>query len=125
MYKKLNVNPKNKKAGDCVVRAFSIATGESWDKTLTDLFQIALKIKFMPNDKETYSKYAESMGFIVRKVELKNGHKPTVKSFAEDNKSGVYILRVANHLVTVINGEYIDSWDSGYKSVYMYWVKES
>lgn len=121
MYKNFNNNPKNKNAGDCVIRSFALASGKSWDDTLTNLFNISMRIKFMPNDKKTYTEYAESLGFISCKVELKNGHKPTVKSFAEDHTIGVYILRVANHLVTVKDGVYYDTFDSGYKSVYMYW----
>lgn len=121
MYKEYNNNPKNKKAGDCVVRAFALASGKTWDATLTDLYNIAMQIKYMVNDKQVYTRYAESLGFIACKIELKNGHKPTVKTFTEDRPSGIYILRIANHLVTVKDGVYYDSWDCGYKSVYTYW----
>ena len=121
MFKKQNLNPKNKKTSDCVIRSFASATGKSWDDTYSDLCDIGFKIKSMPNDKTVYTVYAESLGFEKCKIELSNGHKPTVKSFADNHPSGIFILRLAGHLVTVIDGDYIDSWDCGYKSVYMYW----
>jgi len=121
MYKNINLNPKNKKTSDCVIRSFSMASGKTWDQTLTDLCNIALQLKVIPNDKEAYTRYAESLGFTKCKVEVINGHKPTVKSFSASHPEGSYILRCANHIVTVKNGNYCDVWDCGNKSVYMYW----
>jgi len=117
-----NANPKGRKnVGDCVIRAFSFASGKSWEQTLTDLFNISLDIKSVPNDKDTIEKYAKNLGYITKKAEVINGHKPTVESFASSHKQGKYILRVAQHIVTVLDGKYYDTWDCGEKSVYKYW----
>jgi hypothetical protein len=121
MYKLYNCNPKNKKTGDCVIRAFTLASGKTWEQTLTDLFEIALKEKSVPNDISVYTKYADKLNFKKRKVELVNRKKPTVKSFCETHKTGTYVLRVAHHVVTVKDGFYHDIWDCGSKSVYLYW----
>jgi hypothetical protein len=121
MYKNLNLNPKKKKVSDCVIRSFALASGKTWEETLTSLYEIAIQQKTIPNEKETYTKYAEILNFKKCKIELINGHKPTVKSFSELHPKGIYILRCAGHIVAVKNGNYIDTWDSGYKSVYMYW----
>lgn len=121
MYKEYNNNPKNKNTSDCVVRAFSLASGKTWEDTLTDLYKLAIKYKSMPSDKYIYTKYADLLGFEKCKIELINGKKPTIESFCKIYPNGTYILRVANHLVTVKDGFYHDAWDSGCKSVYMYW----
>jgi len=121
MYKNLNLNPKNKKTSDCVIRSFSLVSGKSWDQTLKDLCEIALQLKVVPNDKEAYTKYADNLGFKKCKVEVLNSHRPTVNNFAITHPEGLYILRCANHLVTVKHGDYCDIWDCGSKSIYMYW----
>ncbi|MFM9972920.1 MAG: hypothetical protein ACKVQK_31475 [Burkholderiales bacterium] len=73
-------------------------------------------------NKKCYIPFIEAYGFKACKVEIINGHKPTVKEFALTHPQGIYILRVANHIVTVKNGLYFDSWDSGDKSIYKYWM---
>ena len=44
-----NANPKNRRSGDCVIRAISTATGKSWEEVLTDLCKLALQEKRIPN----------------------------------------------------------------------------
>lgn len=34
-----------------------------------------------------------------------------------------YLLKVANHVVAVVDGRYYDTWDSGYKSLYGHYEK--
>ena len=50
--------------------------------------------------------------------------RPTVESFTKEHKEGTYILRVANHIVASVDGMYYDTWDSGHKSLYGYWIKK-
>ena len=121
MYQKHNANPKGRKTGDCVIRAFSLASGKTWEDTLTDLYRIAMDLKTSPTESETYAKYADQLGFVSHKVELVNGHKPTPKTFAQSHPAGTFVLRLAHHVVTVKDGVYYDIWDCGAKSVYKYW----
>ena len=121
MFVKHNNNPKQKKTSDCVIRSFALASGKTWDQTFVDLCEIALRDKSVPNDNSIYSKYATQLGLTKMKIELTNGKKPTVLTFSETHKHGTYVLRIANHVVTVKDGCYYDTWDCGKKSVYMYW----
>jgi hypothetical protein len=120
-YVRLNVNPKGRATDDCVVRAFSVASGRTWEQTLTDLFNISMRLKVMPNAIAAYQLYAKDLGYTRCKVVVVDGHRPTVASFAKANPTGVYILRCANHLTVVVDGAYKDTYDCGGKSVYMYW----
>lgn len=56
------------------------------------------------------------MGFVIKK----GNKRPTVAGFATEHKKkkkkGAYILKVANHVVAVVDGIYYDTWDSGDKS---------
>lgn len=120
-YQYFNANPKDRKTGDCVVRAFALVIVKSWDEVLTDLCRIALEIKSVPDAPDCYYEYAKRLGLIERKVEVVNHRRPTVKSFTESHPHGTYILRLAHHLTAVTHGRYWDIWDCGTKSVYKYW----
>lgn len=121
MFKQYNNNPRKIKTCDCVIRAFSFASGKTWEDTFTDLCNIALQEKSMPNDIKVYTKYAEQLGLTKYKIELVNGKRPTVKSFSDTHQKGTFILRLANHITVVKDGIYYDIWDCGKKSVYLYW----
>lgn len=123
-YVEYNPNPQGKKVGDCVVRAICKATGMDWDIVFMDLCEIAFDEKCMPNEKDAYEKYIIKKGLEWRSIKVTKGSKrPTVKSFAKDHPQGTYIMRVANHLVTVQDGKYYDLWDSGECCVYGYWER--
>lgn len=123
-YKYRNENPNSRETSDCVVRALTTATNESWDNVFKDLCMIAFELKVMPNSDEAYHKYLEEKGFERCKISVKKGSKrPTVLSFTKEHKEGVYILRVANHLTVCKDGTYYDIWDCGESCVYTYWKK--
>lgn len=122
LFQKYNANPKNKRVGDCVVRAISTAINEPWDTVFMDLCEVGFDLKSMPNDKDTYSEYLNRKGFSNITIKVTKGSKrPTVQSFAQDNPNGTFVLSVANHLVTVVDGKYYDTWDSGSCCLYRYW----
>lgn len=121
-----NANPKKKEVGDCVVRAVCKATGKEWDEVFKELFDIAMDLKVMPNDKEAYTKYLEEIGFKYNKVSNKKGSKrPRVHEIAKTTKNTeeIIVCNVANHLVTVSEGVYWDTWDSGECCLYGFWSK--
>lgn len=48
----------------------------------------------------------------------------TLKDFVQDHKHGIYLVGDGYHVVAVIDGFYIDTWDSGNMSVLYYFRKE-
>ena len=58
-----NANPKNRKGGDCVIRAICTALDQSWEQTVRELTEVGIKHGYVLNDKHTYSKYLEQKGF--------------------------------------------------------------
>lgn len=126
-YKYYQPNKKDIKDdyGDCVIRALTKALSKDWLSVFDALIPIAREFGCMPNSKPCYEKYLLDNGFIYHGISNKKGSKrPTVSSFAKSHKSGVYVLRVAHHIVTVVDGIYYDTWNSGEKSLYGYWCKE-
>lgn len=122
---KVNVNPNDNLAGDCVVRSLTKASGSSWEETFKGLCELAYEMKYLPNADEVWKEYARSIGFEYKalpKVE-KGGKRPIASELSKQLGSGNYILRVSKHLVASVDGKYYDSWDSGKKPVYGYWEK--
>lgn len=126
-YKYYQPNKKDlkDKTGDCVIRAFCKAEGKEWLEVFDSLCTIGRELQCLPNGKASYTAYLEQSGYTYVGVSNKKGTKrPTVTSFTKANKTGTYILVVANHLVCCKDGAYYDTWDSGSKSLYGYWVKD-
>lgn len=119
-------NPDKKKdAGDCVVRAICKATNVSWDKVYMALCNIGYKLKVMPNSDEAWKDLLIKNGFVYHKIRAVKGSKRgTVSEFAQNHPEGTYILSIANHLVSVVDGKYYDTWDCGAKSLYGWWEKQ-
>lgn len=113
------------KYGDCVIRALTKALGMEWLEVFDDIQPISRELQIPFNCKPCYEKYLEGKGFVYHGISNSKGTKrPTVQSFTKEHKEGIYILRVAHHIVAVSEGYFWDTWDSGNKSLYGYWVKE-
>ena len=111
--------------GDCVVRSLTKALNKDWFSVYDDLVVIARELQAMPNTKISYEQYLKQNGFEYTGISNRKGTKrPTVESFTKENHDGVYVMVVANHLVTCVDGIYYDTFDSGFKSMYGYWNKE-
>ena len=108
--------------GDCVIRALTKAFDKTWGRIFADLVPYALEMQCMPNSKPCYEKYILDCGGQWQGVKVEKGKaRPTPNSFAKEYNQGTYILRLAHHLVTVEDGFFYDTWDSGDKAVYGYW----
>lgn len=44
-----------------------------------------------------------------------------MNEFARTHRSGVYLLGLNSHVVCIIDGTILDTWDSGEKEVLYYW----
>ena len=127
-YKYYQPNEKDIKDtyGDCVIRALTKAMQMEWLEVFDEMHPLSREMQVPFNCKPCYEKYLESKGFVYQGISNKKGSKrPTVDRFAKDHPSGRYVLRVANHIVAVVDGIYYDTWDSGCKSLYGYWGKEN
>jgi hypothetical protein len=113
------------RAGDCVVRSISLATGKSWEEVYDALCALGRKMYRMPNDKAVYSKYLNSLGWTKMAAPRKeDNHKFLAHEFAKMTKSPTIAHVGAHHLSCFINNKIHDIWDCGNYSVGNYWVKE-
>lgn len=125
MWKEYNPNPRgNKYAGDCVIRAIAKATGQSWEEIFVKLSLIGYFSGDWGNSNGVWDSYLRKEGF--KRYILPNTcpYCYTVKDFAKDHPSGVYILGTGTHAVCVDSGDYYDTWNSGEEMPIYYYAKE-
>ena len=107
-----NPNPCRQEEPDCVVRAISIATDQSWKKVHRDLCQLSCEKCTMPSVNWLWGLYLKRKGF--RKFLLPDECPAcvTVREFARMYSEGTYVVGTGTHAVAVINGNWYDAWDS-------------
>lgn len=118
---KYNPNPGGNYVDDCAVRAMSIAMGKSWDQIYLDLCAQGYLLKNMPSSKMVCAEYLISQGYRCTAMVDTCPACYTVEDFAMDNPEGTYILATGSHVVAVVDGDYIDTWDSGGEVPIYYW----
>ena len=119
-YKFCNPHPDTKIVGDCVKRAICLAEGRDYGDVKNELNRLKREIgaeKF--NSNENWKTYVSRKGYeklsfpAVAGESRMNGHK-----FAETHPTGSYILRMAGHLSSCVDGVILDTWDCRDKCVY-------
>ena len=120
-----NLNPFGKHVGDCVVRALSLALDQDWDTTYLELMSQGFSMKDMPSSNAVWGQYLKNKGYKRYIVPDECPDCYTVAEFCTDNPQGVYILGTGTHVVTVKDGSYYDTWDSGREIPIYYFEKES
>ena len=123
-YKYYQPNKKDLKDtyGDCVIRALTKALNKSWLEVFDEIIPISRELQCPYGCKPAYETYLKTKGYKWWGLKVEKGKRRlTTKSFCRLYNNGTYILRLSHHLVTVVDGDYYDTWDSGDKSVYGYW----
>lgn len=120
-YKFYNANPDGKLVDDCVIRALTLALDMDWDSVAVQLCLYQLKMHDMPNSNALWDKLLKDHGFNRYIVPDTCPDCYTIRQFTQDFPVGLYVLATGTHVVTVKDGDYLDTFDSGdYVPVYFY-----
>lgn len=119
-----NPNPCRTEEPDCVVRAISIATGHSWYEVHRELCFLSREKCTMPSVNWLWELYLKQHGF--EKFLLPDSCPSclTVRRFCDRYTDGVYVIGTGTHAVAVIDGDYLDAWDSGDEIVTTYFKRK-
>lgn len=125
-FKRVNPHPQGLRVGDCVKRACVLASGINYHDIAIMLNRFrketgAKKFNSDYNWREFIIKVLHGCDFGNMQY-ANHGHRFQVWEFAKTCKSKA-IVQCANHLVAIDGeGHYLDSWDSGEKSIYKVWA---
>lgn len=125
MYIYHNPNPLQKRVGDCVVRAISKITGESWEQVYIGVCMQGYLLSDMPSANHVWGAYIKNHGYRKRNLPDTCPDCYSVKSFCEEHTKGKYLLATGSHVVAVIDGNYYDTWDSGDENPIYFWQGEN
>lgn len=124
MFVFFNPNPVSKCVGDCTVRALSKAMCKPWEDTYLALCVEGLRMHDMPTANSVWGSYLKRNGYRQYALPDTCPECYTVASFASEHKQGTYILALSNHVVTVADGDWHDTWDSADEVPVYYFTRE-
>ena len=122
MFQYCNPHPKGKRVGDCIKRAYVIASSINYH----DMTIMLNRFKKQCGDTHNYWKlFVEQVLLGTKnKGDMQHefyGRRYTVNEWAKWWDNDTCVLRCSKHLVATKNGDYLDTWDSGEKGVYIAW----
>ena len=123
-FQAFNPNPLKKQIGDCTVRAISKALNQDWETTYLGMVLEGYRLCDMPSANHVWGAYLKSRGFKRYVIPDTCPDCYTVREFCREHQDGVYILAINGHVVTVCDGMYYDTWDSGNETPIYFWKRE-
>ena len=121
MYIYENLNPTKRRVGDCVVRAITKATGDTWKETYLNLCLKGLEMGDMPSSNAVWGAYLSDRGFKRGIIPNNCPECYTVGDFAKEHPTGIYVVALGNHAVAVVDGDIYDTWDSTEEIPIYFW----
>ena len=123
-YEQYNPNPIGNETGDCIIRALCKITDQDWLSIYDDLCKLGRE-KYTPFTCLEIQDYIFTKYFFFKKhkvIRQKGKKALNVETFCKEHPTGKYILRLAHHVIAVVDGKYYDiypCWDK--KTVYTYY----
>ena len=119
-----NNNPNGNYVGDCSIRAIAKALGKTWEDAYIALCAEGLMYHDMPSSPYVIGMYLKKQGYERKMIPNICPDCTTLRAFVEDHKTGTFIIVTDGHIVTAIDGDYYDIWDSGDEIVLYYYMEE-
>lgn len=124
-------DPKAKKGeskyGDCSVRAICKAEDLTWLEAYDLMYKYSREVQCPMNCKHGWEYILKKLGYEYHSLgRIQKGQKrPTIESFANEHPVGTFLPVIAGHDVCIKNGDWYDTFNSGYCSLYGYWEKKN
>lgn len=123
MFVQFNPSPVDARVGDCTVRALSKALCENWETVYLMLCVQGYAMFDMPNATPVVDAVLRRNGFVRGVVDNTCPDCYTVGRFAKDHPTGTYVVGTGNHIVTIVDGDLYDTWDSSEEIPIYFWHK--
>lgn len=113
MWEYYNPNPLDRKTNDCAVRAVAKALNTDWESAYSQLALNGFVMGDLPNSNQVIGALLRQNGYYKANIPNTCPECYTIEDFCRDNPDGKFILGTGTHVVTIENGRYFDTWDSG------------
>ena len=123
MWKRYINNPHGRSVGDCAIRAVSVACNLDWGSAYALLCAKGYAYGDLPNADFIWGAVLRDRGFLRQGISSKCPDCYTVEDFCASHPTGIFVLGCGGHVVTAVDGDYYDSWDSGKEIPQFYWTK--
>lgn len=123
-YVYFNPNPVGRRVGDCAVRAVAKALDIDWEAAYSILTANGFLMGDMPSSDSVWGAALRQRGFFRRAMPDTCPDCYTVSDFCRDNPRGTYVLGLGGHVVTVVDGDLFDSWDSSNEIPVYVWERK-
>lgn len=124
MWVRYNPNPTGRSVGDCAVRALSKALKIDWEDAYEAIASAGFAMGDMPSSDSVWGSVLRREGFYKKSIPDILPDIYTVRDFCRDHPRGTYVLGTGGHVVTVKDGDYFDSWDSGDECPIYIWYRK-
>lgn len=124
MFIEYNPNPTGRKVGDCAVRAVAKALNVDWENAYALIALNGYQMGDMPSSNSVWGAVLRQNGFYRKSLPDTCPDCYTAEDFCRDNPVGTYVLGFGSHVVTVINGNLYDSWDSSNEIPQYFWYRK-
>ena len=118
-----NPNPRGRFVGDCTIRAICKLLSQDWDTVYAATTFQGFLYKDMPSGNSTWGAYLFKLGYKRKFIPDNCLGWYSVRDFCRDHPIGSFLLVLDQHVVTVVDGDYYDTWDSGSELPTYYWTK--
>lgn len=123
--KNYNVNPLNKRTGDCAYRALSFFLGITWIKAVFELVIYATNrgmVNF--NYVSNITAYLRDKNFERKKPQKNTTVNIFIRQYAKPGKAYLLAIERPRHLTVIdTEKELVDTWDCSDKIVKYYWER--
>lgn len=113
MWIEFNPNPCGTDEDDCAIRVLCALFDIDWETAYMMLANTGLLMCKIMNHNAVISAIMRQHGFNRSVIPNSCPECYSVKDFCADHPDGTFVLATGKHVVCVIDGNYMDSWDSG------------
>lgn len=122
-YVHYNPNPYRLSTEDCTVRAISAVLNLTWNDAYDLIADTGKNMGLMMDNKAVTKALLMLYGFRVTTIPDTCPDCYTVANFARDHPRGVYVLATSDHVVAVVDGDWLDAWNSGDEVPLYFWKR--
>lgn len=117
-YRYLNLNPKNRKTGDCVIRAIAGALDLTWDEASDLLYEVARAVGCEMSCLGCYTQLFDLLN--LEEIEVPEGF--TVGELVDEYPNNILLIRIKGHLTFSLFRCVYDIWDCRGEIVDRAWI---